>query len=318
MHRFECENGTGCVLKFSGLLLDVVQRNLDAIYDYTQRRKAFEYPADISISKAPLVEETDESPEFSLVLSTDGVILSKSTTQNDGWPIWLGVAQLPPILKFAAANITLAGLFVGPCKPPWEKIVPLLSAELQKTQSILFGTRSISVKFKVVILVCDLVAKANVLNMYQHNGWYGCNYCTAYGVTLDKKHCYYPYKQSFEIRSQEFHSKTVAIAEALNSESDRITNVSGGKGASAFDRIVDGLPLSAGIDYMHCVLIGVYQEILKLQIKKMVPRDRSTFDYEIAQIRAPQEVIEHGRSFRGLKHEPNFKANEYFNYMFFV
>ena len=41
------------------------------------------------------------------------------------------------------------------------------------------------------------------------------------------------------------------------------TNVVGVKGKSAFALILEGLLLSAPIDYMHCVLSGVFSDVLK-------------------------------------------------------
>ena len=47
----------------------------------------------------------------------------------------------------------------------------------------------------------------------------------------------------------------------------RVTNVVGVKSRSAFSSNIEGLPVTATIDYMHCILIGVYPDLLKLHIK---------------------------------------------------
>ena len=191
-----------------------------------------------------------------MTLPTDGVEFSQSRSQNGGWRVWFAVAQLPPKLRFSARNTTPATLFVEPGTPPCNDLVPLLemwfhysafTQELEQPQILELGSRLIRLSFKVIMIVCDLIGKASVLNMYENNGFFGCHYCTAKVVPLDRKHCYYPFRSHFEKRSREFHA----------------------------------------------VAIGRTTE--------------------------PRWIkVEHGRQFRGLKHEPHFKASEYFNYMFYA
>ena len=53
-----------------------------------------------------------------LILNTDGVKVIQSRN-NTLWPVWIAVANLPPILRSAFKNIILAGLWFGKEKPQW-------------------------------------------------------------------------------------------------------------------------------------------------------------------------------------------------------
>ena len=155
--------------------------------------------------------------------------------------------------------------------------------------------------------------------MYQHNGFFGCCYCTAPGATIDRHHCYYPYSQDFRVRESVLHRQCATLAEKLKSNGQSSINVVGVKGRSAFSELVPGLPLSACIDYMHCVLIGVYQALLKLHVKLMDERkETESFITETASLSLPCELIDHGRNVRSVAELKDFKANEFFNYLFNV
>ena len=306
-----------CVLHFTELLKDVVQRNWNAILDYSDQRKQG-LVHDISLEKAALVNDFSEVQELSLILSTDGVSIVDSGNE-ELWPVWLAVAQLPPILRMARKNIVLAALFKGKTKPCWDVIVPHLEDELLLTVEI-FGpsqTDCFEICFKVVFIVSDLIAKCQILNMYQHNGFYGCTFCTAAGVTIGRSHCYYPFEQEYTLRTPEVHSKHVQVAEMLLKRNEK-WNVCGVKGKSAFARIVEGLPLTAGIDYMHCILLGVYPDVLRNLLKSLNREQKVSINELIDRIHAPREVIKHARKIRGLDEMSFFKANEFANYFFYV
>ena len=155
--------------------------------------------------------------------------------------------------------------------------------------------------------------------MYQHNGFFGCCYCTAPGATIDRHHCYYPYSQAVKVRESVFQKQCVTLAEKLKSNGQSSINVVGVKGRSAFSELVSGLPLSACIDYLHCVLIGVYQALLKLHVKLMDERkETESFITETACLSLPCEPIDHGRNVRSVAELKDFKANEFLNYVFYA
>ena len=164
-------------------------------------------------------------------------------------------------------NIFLACPFVGSGAPNWHEIVPRLRAELITPIEIDnpdFPRKT--VVFKVLLLVADMCAKAHVLKMMQFNGFFGCHFCTAEGKTNGKTHAYYPFQQSGSIREPEL--KNQFFQRAKLTSVCGASSVFGVKGRSAFNDLVIGLPLTAPVDYMHCVLLGVFPELLKLIIGK--------------------------------------------------
>ena len=90
--------------------------------------------------------------------------------------------------------------------------------------------------------------------MYQHNGYYGCQYCDHPGVSYGSTHCYYPlnlvvnnevYRVKRNIREPSDHLHLVEKAENFLREGNKAVNMAGVKGKSPFSSLVKGLPLSA-------------------------------------------------------------------------
>ena len=315
----DTSNGRVCVLKFSNLITSVVKRNISSILKYNAERKASSQKNDIPNSKLTFSNE-ENILAIDLIPFTDGVTFIKSPSNRILWPIWLSLAQLPPRLRMSRKNIVLASLFVGAKKPVFESFICHIKQEALKRPVVWssLGT-TVEIRCKIIMLVADLIAKSHCLSMYQHNGHFGCCYCTARGATIDRLHCYYPYKQEFRIRESTFHEQCVQLAENLTEGGLSSNNVVGVKGRSAFSDIIPGLPLSACIDYMHCVLIGVYQSLLKLHIKLTTERKLlESFNKQVNKISFPCELVNHGRSVRPLTDLKDFKANEFFNYLFYV
>ena len=200
---------------------------------------------DIDLNKAILWNPASESNIIQLLMSSDGVSITKSSTKKNIWPIWLALAQLPPILRMSVKNI-LAGLYVGGGKPVWSEIVPHVRRELNRSLNCSneFSQINYQVSFEIIV-VADLVAKANMLNMYQYNGTFGSNFCTARGHTIERTHGYFPYGDRCELRTPAFHHRCVSMAESLNWDvtSSKYKN-SGVKGRSEFECLVKDIPLS--------------------------------------------------------------------------
>ena len=309
----EVPGGHLCVLCFGSDLVQIVVRNWNSLISYSDQRKSFSKMNDFYLEVAPPIEPSDEKITLHLVLSTDGVSLSNSSSKGQLWPVWLAIAQLPPTLRFSRKNIALAALYSGSEKPPWQLIVNHMKAELEQ----LFVVNKVKVQFKCLIIVADIPAKASVLNMYKNNGFNGCNLCTALGTTIGRAHSYYPFEQTFQYRTKDVNEKFVRLADVLNEEKI-VFNVVGVKRRSCFDFIVPNLPLSAGVDYMHCVLLGVYKSLLNLQLTQLSALQKKKFNEEIKKLNAPNELIVHARKIRGLNDLGHFKANEFFNYFLFI
>ena len=68
---------------------------------------------------------------------------------------------------------------------------------------------------------------------------------------------------------------------------------------------------------MHCILLGVFSNLLNRQIKFFTKQQMMSIDNILSKIRAPYELTAHGRKPRKLSEISNFKANEYFNFLFY-
>ena len=95
-------------------------------------------------------------------------------------------------------------------------------------------------------------------------------------------------------------------------------NMAGVKGKSSLSSLVKGLPLSAPVDYMHCVLLGVLSSLLSRQLKLLKQRERDELDDLVRNLSLPVELCQHGQKPRPSSEITQFKANEYFNYLFFL
>ena len=251
------EKGTYCVLSFRAQIGSIVVRNIKRILDYGLFRQ--ECPeSDLNIDLAPPVRIIDNSININLALFTDGVNIKKSTVKKELWPIWLQVADLPPVLRMSRKNTVLASLFVGSGYPNWSLINHQVHAEL--SGAIHCSTPDLTISYNVRLLISDLGAKHHLLNIYKFNGFYGCNVCLVEGKTIGRTHAYYPFGQVGELREPEVHENHVLLADCLNRNGINVACV---KGKSAFSNIVHGLPLTAPIDYMHCILLGVFPDILR-------------------------------------------------------
>ena len=97
---------------------------------------------------------------------------------------------------------------------------------------------------------------------------------------------------------------------------DENINVAGVKGKSAFASMIDNLPLTTSVNYMHCVLLGVFLELLKLCNGALCPNDRTEDGLILSKLSCPREMVAYSRMIRSLDEIALFKANEYFNWVF--
>ena len=307
---------TLCVLNFRVQLGEILKRNLSQIIKYSEYRLQ-NCDADLDSSFSPNFCVQNHSCEVNLSVFTDGVNIKKSTFEKELWPIWVQVLDLPPKLRMARKNIALAALFVGGKVPDWSKIVPELRNELKSPFDLSENPdENLRVSYNVRLLVCDLGAKSHVLNMFKFNGFYGCHYCTTVGKTIGKTHAYYPYGQLGDIREPSLNNLYVNFAECLPKNEQ--VSVVGVKGRSAFSSIVSDLPLTAPINYMHCVLLGVFPDTAKVCYKMLSVPERQDLQSVLLQQNCPREMIAYSRKIRSLDEIGLFKASECFNWLFYL
>ena len=305
-----------CVLRFRIQLRDIVKCYFNEINHYSAIRKN-NPEKDFNHSLCPPVNVNNKNHlVINLVLFSDGVNIKKSTLKKEVWPIWIQIADLPPRIRMARKNIVLAALYVGNRHPDWKDLVPELKNEILMGIEIEFAEQVMYiVEFKVRLLISDLGAKSHMLNMFNFNGFYGCHFCNVPGKTIGRTHAYYPYIEQGELRETSLNDLYVDIAELQKKD---MPNVVGVKGKSAFSNIINGLPLTAPIDYMHCVLLGVFPELLKLCYKTLSPQLRSEICTITANSSCPREMVCFSGKIRSLEEISQFKANEHFNWLFYI
>ena len=305
-----------CIMGFRFQLRDIINRYLDKIIEYADFRTS-NPNSDLNCLFCPPTKlNAEKTLSINLIIFSDGVNIKKSTLRKELWPVWVQVADLPPRLRMSCQNVVLAALFVGASAPNWNEIVPRLKSELASGVEIRHNSIFFRAFFKVKLLVSDLGAKSHILNMFKFNGFYGCHYCTAPGKTIGRTHSYYSIQQTGALREPSVNNVFVECAQLL--PVDEVVNVAGVKGKSAFVALIDGLPLTAPVDYMHCVLLGVFPEVLKLCIKDLTADEKIKINVLLSSLSCPLELISYSRKIRSLDEVSQFKANEHFNWIFYL
>ena len=308
---------TFCVINFRFQLADILKRYLYEIIKYSDVRRK-NPDKDFNSSICPLFKVRENNVVVvNLLIFTDGVNIKKSTYKKELWPIWIQVADLPPKLRSARKCIVLAALSVSDSYPSWQEVIPHVKDEIS-SRLIVEVRDEVYYKFvfKTRLLIADLGAKNHLLNMNKFNGYYGCQYCTAKGKTIGRTHAYYPFDQQGAIRESSVNDIYISTAETLRLK--QVTNVVGVKGRSAFAGLVDGLPLTAPVDYMHCILQSVFPDVLKSCYQSLASQEKDSVNTLISELSCPRELISFSRRVRSLEEVSQFKANEMFNWLFYL
>ena len=144
---------------------------------------------------------------------------------------------------------------------------------------------------RLVLVTCDLPARAMLLCMKNHNGISACCYCYHPGMTIgdDHLHRYWPYDSTFENRTHESMKQDVITATATHSAvctvffffcwcilslcvitlcillqcHGMLPVVSPLLAAPGFN-MVDGV----AIDYMHVVCLGIVRSLLDIWLNE--------------------------------------------------
>lgn len=252
-----------------------------------------------------------------VIINTDGISMFKSSRITI-WPIYLQLANLPPLLRFRRDNIVTCGLWVGQTKPNMDT---LLAPVLQKIDQLNalgmpFQTpQGAEVVVRILLLfgVFDLPAKAQVLSMIQFNGSYGCATCLHPGVWHGAQ--VYPPGKSYPLRTEE------GIYKAFREGHQSGKIIEGIKGISplkSYVNLVDGVPS----DYMHCVLEGVVKWLLKAWTGQKfhdkpfsIRRFLDVLDQSLLKQRPPHELTRPPRSIK--LHLSYWKASEFRSWLLF-
>lgn len=148
---------------------------------------------------------------LSLTINSDGVSYENSNTKSV-WPLQIICNFLPPEIRFHEHNILLVGLYYGLHKPEFNKFLFPLCQQMEILQTTGLWFNNINFKVYITHATFDLPAKAQIQQMQQYNGYFGCGYCYHPGVSIVKGVRYPSTTDNNELRCTEKHMKEVHIS----------------------------------------------------------------------------------------------------------
>lgn len=243
------------------------------------------------------------SPDIEIIeidVNTDGTPLAKSS-RSELWPILINVVNYVDVLVIGAyegkGKMKDVNLF-------WSRFVDEINDI--KLNGIIYNNVRIDVNIRAFI--CDAPARAMILFVKLHSGYWSCTRCTTKGIkgrTVPKfteTEASLRTNQSFRSRQQPEHHHS------LN--------------PGALENIIDlDCVTQVVIDYMHCCLEGVVNQILKLFIKVR----RKPFSLTKDKIDELNQMIESLKKFpsefcrkpRTLNEMSFFKATEFRRFLLY-
>ena len=208
-------------------------------------------------------EEYRKDPFFSvpehtgLIMNTDGIPVFKPS-KTSLWPVLLSITSLPPAIHMNKDYILLAGVWFGPVKPQPAILLPTILDELRHLHSVGIDVSTPDgkkkVRTKLLLTVCDLPAKALILNQMQYNGYFGCAYCFDEGVYTNRRMVYLPN----EPHTPRTHALVQQLADEAESSGECQYGIKRRSMLTEYSDIVKGIP----IDYMHAVLEGITKNLM--------------------------------------------------------
>lgn len=250
------------------------------------------------------------SNTLSLMVNTDGVSLKKSSNKSV-WPLQIICNFLPPRIRYLNENIITGAFYYSNQKPDMLNFFEPLANEIENLQRNGFVFKQQVFRAAITHAVLDLPAKASFQQMMQYNGYFSCGYCLHRGESTEVGVRYTICDGNVDSRKHE--DFVVAIEKIVQKKSS--INENGIKGMSPaicldfFDMVE-----SFGIDYMHCVLLGVVKNLLEFWLCSKKHHDsyinkslQKSLNVRIRSIKPCRFIT---RLPRSLEHRKLFKASE--------
>ena len=109
------KGGKLILLNFAEYLAEIVRKNINSIFQYSR----VEARTQRDIRLKPLCD--GEKLRIRLILNTEGAKVRKSSSRS-AYPVWIGIADLPPILRSSFRNILLCSIWYGTKYTCWNTI----------------------------------------------------------------------------------------------------------------------------------------------------------------------------------------------------
>jgi len=203
--------------------------------------------------------------DITLTFNCDGVPVFKSSAFSV-WPILCVVNELPCTVR--GNHVLMASLWFGSGKPDMSVFLePFVEecADLAENGFVWICPEtnlSITTKAKVILGVCDSVARPLMQNFKQFNGRHGCGFCLDAGEVVEKgngRTTVYTFNEDMILRTND--NTCALMMEAVETKAPCM----GVKGPSLLSLLPD-FDIIHGLvpDYMHCICLGVVRQLASL------------------------------------------------------
>ncbi|KAE8742171.1 hypothetical protein FOCC_FOCC012311 [Frankliniella occidentalis] len=232
---------------------------------------------------------------------TDGIKLS-TFSENEIWPFYLTINELPFQERTKPENVLLAGIWFGSRKPVPHLFLRGIREDFHSlNKGVQFRVPEVPepvlVRGIVICGVCDLTAKALFLNMSHPSSTFGCQKCKIRSVKENNQAVYkfqrYPQKRTYQ-------ETLVHADKALKAR----RSVYGVKGTSALSFVYHPIETTA-ID-MHDAYIGISKVLNKAHFSEDHFKHPASlfgflqlYDRRLCAIKPPYYVEKLPRSFAG-------------------
>lgn len=214
-----------------------------------------------SLSKEKLQKNTNI---LSLMLNTDGISLKKSNKKSV-WPVQLICNFLPPHLRYSNENIITVAFYYNEEKPDMMIFFEPFANEMEYLELNGFVFNQHVFRAAVTSAVLDLPAKAAFQQTMQFNGYFGCGFCLHSGKNVGGCVKFPVRNESVVLRK---HSDFVEVMSKMYVNENFKINANGIKGVSpAISFEFFDMVKSFGLDYMHCVCLGVSKNLYEFWFK---------------------------------------------------
>ena len=205
--------------------------------------------------------------DLTLILNTDGVSYSKSS-KTAFWPVIFMIAEIPQHLR--ENFLIVCGAWYDKKKPNMNTFLRPFCLKLKECfeKGITWTNPKTKEQFvsrvTAPLIIADAPARAQVQNILNFNGRYGCNICeikNKYVCILKGSNLlvYFFPEQRTPIRTKQRIEKQGRLV----TEMEQRNNIKGVKGPSIVS-ILPQLDISTcvGPEYMHSVLLGVVKQFM--------------------------------------------------------
>lgn len=250
-------------------------------------------------------ENIDSESTISINFNYDGVPVFKSSTFS-AHPILCTINDFAP--KLRRSLVLLTGLWFGRKKPNVNTYFKPFVRECTQLYEYgfhySFNGTNYHKKCKILVGVCDSVARCDVRKFKQFNGEYGCGLCKHIGIQVEKG--------NGTVRVYPVDSDNNPFGEGLRSH-DKTINVhyvgeKGIKGRSIVSKIpgfdiIENLPP----DWMHCVGLGVCRQFANMWFDIYFQSTLLSVDRLLLEIKPTSDICRTPRIMTDRKH---WKAHE--------